>query len=73
MDIKEQIDALTEAESKAALLWVLKRDAIITKISCEVGMESARFERSIVSYENEILEAALKEARDERILVVCII
>lgn len=63
MDIKARIDALSEAEAKAALLWVLKRDAIITKNSCEVGMESARFERSIVSYENEIVDKALKEAR----------
>jgi len=67
MDIKARIDALTEAEAKAALSWVLKRDAVITKIACEVGMELARFERSIVNYENEILDeaiGAIKEVRE---------
>lgn len=63
MDIKEQIDALSEAEAKAALLVMIQQDAYINK-----GMHefSAGFGASILPIEiwqNRSLENALKEVR----------
>lgn len=63
VDMKNRIDALTEAEAKAMLFCILRRDAFVTrmaKIACNIGItHSAAME----DYESELFTWALKEAR----------
>ena len=62
MDIKEQIDALSEAEAKAALYWAIQRVAAYGY--CFVCDRDGECEKDDgVDCDIEFLRQALKEAR----------
>lgn len=57
MDIKERIEALTEAEAKAALLKLCVEDGVAAYTFAE------RRQGTVEDYEIAILNGALQEAR----------
>lgn len=62
--IQERIEDLTEAEAKAMLFWILRRDAFVTKIAkiaCNIGITHSE---AMEDYESALFTWALKEARE---------
>lgn len=59
MDIKMRIDALSEAEAKAALAWVIR----IASVCCICDKDDCRKDDS-VDCEMVFLRQAIKEARN---------
>ena len=67
MDIKQRIDGLTEAEAKAALLRAIENEALFRlsfppRLGCWDMFSPNLYQR--IKLENELLDEALKEARD---------
>ena len=60
MDIEERIDGLTEAEAKAALLFIVKQEG---RFMHDTRWILCKGQETIEECENQFLDRALKEAR----------